>query len=85
MIDMKILISNLGSLEKAREYVSQLGWNLTVEKSGGNWFVMGGEKILFYTDNKELVDIFIYGMALAMNVISPIGYERLKREIEDVD
>lgn len=66
---MKWLKSHLQSLEKALETINEETWQIKIEQDGNNWVVKNRDEILLVTDNKDAVDVFLYGMGLASQVV----------------
>lgn len=72
------LNSHIGSMDNAIELINRFYWNISIVQIGQNWIVKGGEVSIFETDNKDSVDAFIYGMALAYSVIPEPIVKQLK-------
>jgi hypothetical protein len=71
------------SLESGIDVVNQLYWNITVFQGSESkiWYVMGGEKTILKTDSREVVDAFLYGLALAYSVLPPPVFDQLRDEV----
>ncbi|MCC6906056.1 MAG: hypothetical protein IT326_09460 [Anaerolineae bacterium] len=84
MHDPKWLASHIGTLEDGIRIIDQYCWCLTVSGSGDNWQVWGGDQAILTADSREVVDAFLYGMALAYSVL-PEKYAAQLREELDLD
>jgi hypothetical protein len=56
-------------------------WNITISEAEGKWAVFGGDQAIYWADNREAVDAFLYGMGLAYSVIPS---EIIKRYMKDL-
>ena len=72
-------LHHIGSLEDGIELVNKLFWNIALVKRDQQWYVYGGEKVIFCADSREAVDAFLYGLALAYAVLP----EHIFEQIED--
>lgn len=80
MIDMKLLLSKMESIEKVTTELNQSIWYLSIDKADNYWLIFAGDSLLLHTDNEELVKVFIYALGLGMKSISSIGNERLNED-----
>lgn len=74
MLKRNWLKTHIGDDESALGLINTFLWGITINSvpdptGGERWAVNGGEKVLLLTDNRECVDAFIYGMALAYSVV----------------
>ena len=71
------LEKQIGTIHEAQEVINAFHWFLTVEQIGNNYTVRSGEDTLFSADNREALDAFLYGMALAYKGLPPHLYAKL--------
>lgn len=83
MQELRWLESHVGTISDGVELVNKLCWNLTIKKENNAWFVRGGDQVLFCADNREAVDAFLYGMALAYSILPDEYVERFRKEFPD--
>lgn len=67
-----------GNLESGIAVANELYWNISVEKQNDVWRVLGGDKVIFWSDNKESVDAFLYGLSLAYCAIPEAAFNALR-------
>ena len=69
MQELTWLDTHIGSTERSTELINQFHWNISCTKSGQQWLVKAGEKVILRTDSRESLDSFLYGMALAYSIV----------------
>jgi hypothetical protein len=74
-------IAHIGSIEKGIDLANELYWNITVAQSGQSWLVQSGDSVIFVTDNRNAVDAFLYGLALAYSVMPEHIFEMFREEL----
>jgi hypothetical protein len=76
MPELTWLDSQVGSLEQGIELINRFYWNIEIQELDQEWVVKGGELVLLRAENKDSVDAFLYGMALAYSVFPEEFIER---------
>jgi hypothetical protein len=60
------------TIEECIQFANRFFWNISVvHGENGQIWVRAGEKAIFYADNTDAVEAFLYGMGLAYSVLSP--------------
>jgi hypothetical protein len=81
------LDTHIGTMEEAQKLINRFCWNLKIIETNGRWFVTTGsdeEKTpIFSADNRDAVDSFVYGMALAYSGIPEHLFNALEKDIQD--
>ncbi|HET6313993.1 MAG TPA: hypothetical protein VFH60_09165 [Chloroflexia bacterium] len=58
------------TIEECIEFVNHFLWNLSVvHGENGQIWVLTGDQAIFYADNTDAVEAFLYGMGLAYRVL----------------
>ncbi len=70
-----------GTLEGGIALANDLYWNISIVESKQQWFVLGGEKVIFKTDSHEALEAFLYGMGLAYGAIPEQAFQNLCEEV----
>ena len=76
--------THVGSMETALEQINKLKWHLRVIQDAKGWYVTTGEAeqhVIFSSEKKEVVDVFIYGMALAYMGIPDLLFDELVTDV----
>jgi hypothetical protein len=84
MHEMRWLHSHVGTVEDGIALINRLLWNMTIDQVDGFWVVRGGEKVIFQTDNRESLESFVYGFALAYSILDDDTIERFLKTIGDI-
>jgi len=69
MQELKWLNSHIGAMDDAIKLINQFYWHISVQQIGEEWIVRSGDPIILRSDNKDSVDAFLYGIALAYSII----------------
>ena len=72
------------SIEGGVALANLLYWNITTDHGKGGWIVRGGEKILLWSESRETVDAFLYGLGLAYAALPEEIFERLRENLKRV-
>lgn len=73
-----------GDLQSGIDIANELYWNISVEQQNDYWRVLGGDKVIFWSDNKESVDAFLYGLSLAYCAIPEDSLNALRDSVRDL-
>jgi hypothetical protein len=73
-----------GKLESGIDKANELYWSISVEKIKNGWRVLGGDKVIFWADNEESIEAFLYGLALAYCAIPETSFEKLKNHLKEL-
>ena len=58
------------SIQDCINFAKRFGWNISVDHGDGKHIhVFSGDQAVFYADNMDAVEAFLYGMGLAYSVI----------------
>lgn len=71
-----------GEIQSGIDKANELFWSISVEKFNTVWRVLGGDKVIFWSDNQESIDAFLYGLGLAYCAIPEESFETLKVSIK---
>ena len=81
MQELTWLQSHIGSMEQAIELLNSFHWNLSVRQQGDQWHVLGGDQVIFRSNQREAVDAFLYGLALPYATLPAQIASRIKEEL----
>ncbi len=70
--------------EGALRSLNELGWNLKVEERKEHWLLFAGDSVVFKSTTREVLEAFVYGLALAYAVM-PKGLLRQFREFNEAE
>jgi hypothetical protein len=84
MEDLSHVKAKVGTIEDAIELANKGYWHITIFYSEQNkrWYVNGGEKVIFSSETREMVDTFLYGMGFSLTAMLDGGFEILKETVE---
>jgi hypothetical protein len=80
--EMHWLDTHIGSIDEGLQLVNRLGWNIEVKDKEHKWFVLAGEKVILTADNRDAIDAFLYGMALAYSILPDTVIENLRTDYQ---
>jgi hypothetical protein len=72
------LDSHIGTIEEAVDLLNSFHWNISIRQSEEVWYVLGGEKVIFQSNQRDSVDAFLYGLALGYAVLPTHLQEEVK-------
>ncbi len=81
MQELPYLKTHVGSIEDCITLANRFYWNITVIEKNGNWYVYGGEKMMFGSDARESIDAFLYGLGLAYSTIPEDDIRRILKAL----
>lgn len=58
-------------LKSPWDFLRHLNWDLNVSERGDIWILWNGSQKIIETPNREAIDLFVEGMALALYVLPP--------------
>lgn len=83
--EMLYLESHIGSMSDAVEVINKFEWNIKVTETTANKHVIyGGDQAIYWSDTKEGVEAFLYGMALAYSVLVGLFGQKLIDEVKEL-
>jgi hypothetical protein len=77
------LESHLENLDKAKETAEEFTWRISIVKRGDEWFVFDGEARILSSNDRAVVDAFLYGLGLAYACIPEPYYSQLKKDLNN--
>jgi len=83
--ELSWLATHIGSISDGVDVINTFHWDLSIEVHNEKWYVLTGSEeraVLFWADNRDAVDAFLYGMALAYAGIPSPYFEQLQKDIQ---
>lgn len=80
------LDTHLGTIEDAQDLINRFCWYLDILENNGKWYVTTGDEekhVIFSADNRDAINTFIYGMALAYGGIPEHLLQPLENDMKD--
>ena len=69
--------------DKAQQVVNGLGWNLSAHpRQNGEWALFGGDREIATFSDRDEMEAFVAGMALAIGMLPAEVIEQIKRSIQ---
>jgi hypothetical protein len=75
------LDSHIGTIEQAINLLNSFHWNISIRQNEEVWYVLGGDKVIFQSDQRDSVDTFLYGLALGYAVLPAHLQEEVKSTV----
>ena len=84
MDDLSYVKAKVGTVDDAIELANKGYWHITIfySEETKKWYVYAGEKVIFSSETREMVDTFLYGMGFALTAMPDGGFEILKETVE---
>ena len=74
----------VGSIDDAVVSANQLYWGIEVKQHSQRWTVQSGDQALLISDNRESVDAFLYGLALAYSILPDESLKVVREQVKEM-